>query len=250
MRILFFIKSQSVIIYFFLTFLISWSLIAIIAGPGNIPIDTDKSQEILPLLYVSMLFGPSVAGVLMIGLLEGKNGFRRLKSRCFTWRVKIWYYIVALFGTPLLATFLLLILSFLFPEFQITFHHSDNMAGLIFSGIMAGIMVGIFEELGWTGFVIPRLALRYNILTCGFIVGVLWGLWHFILFWENDSFYGVLFGILVFSYLWLSFGGLSYIGVFLSFQFFIGAIISIILSGIGGILGIKLRHRYLPNSIR
>ena len=51
-------------------------------------------------------------------------------------------------------------------------------------------MVGFFEELGWTGFAIPRMRLRYGILATGIIVGLLWGAWHFLLFWESDSFSG------------------------------------------------------------
>ena len=56
------------IIYFLFAFLLSWGLVGVIAGPGNIPINPEKSQELLPLLYVSMLVGPGLAGLLMIGL--------------------------------------------------------------------------------------------------------------------------------------------------------------------------------------
>lgn len=192
MKIKHVIKHHSLFIYFFLAFTISWGLIGILAGPGNIPINPEKSRELLPLLYVSMLFGPSVAGLLMIGLSEGKNGFRRLKSHLIKWRVTIWWYVFAIFATPLLAILILSVLSFLNPDFQIGLPDSGNTASLLLNGIIAGIMVGIFEELGWTGFVIPRLTLRYNIFTSGLIVGLLWGLWHFILFWEKDSFFGVL----------------------------------------------------------
>ncbi len=59
-------------------------------------------------------------------------------------------------------------------------------------GIVTGLMVGFFEELGWTGFAIPRMRLRYGVLATGLIVGLVWGLWHFILFWEEDSFSGIL----------------------------------------------------------
>lgn len=187
-----FAKQNSIIIYFLLAFSFSWGLVGILAGPNNIPINPEKSQELLPLLYVSMLVGPSFAGLLMIGLIEGKNGYHRLLSSFIKWRVKIWWYIFALFTTPLLALMILLILSFLSPNFQFGFSNTDNIAALFINGIIAGIMVGIFEELGWTGFVIPQLSLRYNILTTGLIVGVLWGLWHFILFWEKDSFFNLL----------------------------------------------------------
>jgi CAAX protease family protein len=36
------------------------------------------------------------------------------------------------------------------------------------------------------GFVIPRLRLRYGVLTTGLIVGLLWGAWHFPLFSGGD----------------------------------------------------------------
>jgi uncharacterized protein len=60
-------------------------------------------------------------------------------------------------------------------------------------GIFAGLMVGIFEELGWTGFAIPRMKLRYGILGTGLIVGVLWGAWHFPpFFWGSGAASGTL----------------------------------------------------------
>ena len=53
-------------------------------------------------------------------------------------------------------------------------------------GLAAGLMTGLCEELGWTGFVIPRLRRRYGVLTTGLIVGLLWGAWHFPLFSGGD----------------------------------------------------------------
>jgi membrane protease YdiL (CAAX protease family) len=187
-----FINNHSLAVYLFLAFVISWGLIIILAGPVNIPIDTAKSKELLPILYVSMLFGPSVAGLLMIGILEGKKGFRRIKSGLLNWRHNISWYILALFATPVLASLILIILSFFSTDFHVGLIESDNVLMMCLNGIIIGIFVGFFEELGWTGFVIPRITLKYNILTSGIFVGVVWGLWHFILFWEVDSFFGVI----------------------------------------------------------
>jgi membrane protease YdiL (CAAX protease family) len=55
-------------------------------------------------------------------------------------------------------------------------------------GIVAGLMVGFFEELGWTGFAVPHFGAGYGIIATGIIVGILWGAWHFLLFLEHDSF--------------------------------------------------------------
>lgn len=192
MKIKHFIKEHSVIVYFFIAFTISWGFVVILTGPNNIPINTEKSQELLPFLYVSMLFGPSVAGIFLTGLLDGKTGFRKLMSRLLKWRVNIRWYALALLATPLLAFLLLLALSLLSSEFQLNIFKSDNLASLLLNGIIAGVMVGIFEEIGWTGFIIPRLSQRYSILANGLIVGFLWGAWHFILFWERESFFEAL----------------------------------------------------------
>jgi membrane protease YdiL (CAAX protease family) len=40
---------------------------------------------------------------------------------------------------------------------------------------------------------VPRLRLRYSVLTTGLIVGVLWGAWHLLLFyWTSGGFSGTL----------------------------------------------------------
>lgn len=183
-----FLETQPFTIYIFLTFVISWGLILVLAGPENIPLDIEKSKEILPLLYVSMLFGPSVAGLLVIGCLGGRCGLRSLLLTFFHWKVRFSWYLIALFVTPILAVAILTILSFFSSEFQTGLFYSDHITETLLSGIVAGVMVGIFEEIGWTGFAVPRLLRRYNFVASGLLIGIIWGLWHFILFWEQDSF--------------------------------------------------------------
>ncbi len=153
--------------------MISWGFVVIWTGPGNIPINVEKSQELLPFLYISMLFGPSVAGIFLTGLFDGKAGFRNLVSRLLKWRINIRWYAVALIATSLLTFLKLLTLSLLSSEFQLDISNSDNLASLLYSGIIAGVMVGIFEEIGWTGFIITRLTQRYSVLANGLIVGLL-----------------------------------------------------------------------------
>jgi membrane protease YdiL (CAAX protease family) len=43
---------------------------------------------------------------------------------------------------------------------------------------LAGLAAGFFEEIGWTGFAVPRLRSRWSLLAVGLSVGTLWGLWH------------------------------------------------------------------------
>ena len=64
---------------------------------------------------------------------------------------------------------ILLILRNLSPVF------TPNFSPL---GILFSIPAGLLEEIGWTGFALPRLLAKKNFLTSTIIVGVSWGLWH------------------------------------------------------------------------
>ena len=187
-----FIKKHSVAIYFLLTFAISWGVMSMMISPYSFPLGAEQSNAVGPLLYVGMLVGPSISGILMIGLVDGTAGYRELFGRITKWRVGIQWYAAALLGAPLLAVIVLLGLSLVSPEFTPALLVSDDKVSLVMMGVGVGLMVGLFEEIGWTGFSIPKLRYKYDIQTTGLIVGVLWGAWHFPPFWGINSFSGAL----------------------------------------------------------
>ncbi len=192
MNILVFIKRHPILTYFILTFTISCGGIFIVLGPGGIPATAERLEALGMAVYLAMLAGPSLAGILLTGLVHGRKGFRELFSRLFKWRVDVRWYAVVLLMAPLLITIILLVLSLFSNEFFLRIFASDGKTQILLTGIMIGLIVGIFEEVGWTGFVTPQLRKRFSILTTGLIVGIPWGVWHFLLFWGKDSFSGAL----------------------------------------------------------
>jgi len=44
--------------------------------------------------------------------------------------------------------------------------------------VLSTITGAMGEELGWRGFLLPRLQQRFDALTSSLIVGVVWALWH------------------------------------------------------------------------
>jgi membrane protease YdiL (CAAX protease family) len=183
-----FIKRHALLTYFVLTFALSWGSLLLVVGPGFALGATEIPEAQLPFVYLAMLVGPCVAGLLLTGLVAGRTGLRQLFSRLLQWRVGVRWYAVALLTAPLLYLVVLLALSLRSPVFAPVIFTSDNRPTLVLIGIAVGLLVGFLEEFGWTGFAVPRLRQRYAVLTTGLLVGLLWGAWHFLLFHESDSF--------------------------------------------------------------
>ena len=106
-----FTRKYPVSIYFILTFIISWGAILIFAGPGGIP----ATKELIMVLGMAMLLGPSAASILLTGLVSGRKGYRELVTRLLRWRVGIRWYAAALLTAPL-ATAAALLLLWVFSE--------------------------------------------------------------------------------------------------------------------------------------
>lgn len=183
-----FVQRYALLIYFALAITISWGSILIVAGPEGLPVTPERAESVMALIYMAMLLGPSVAGILMIAVVDGRAGFRDLLSRLLRWRVGARWYGVALLTAPLAAALVLVVLTSISSAFTPEIVLSNDKPALLMSGIIAGLMVAIFEELGWTGFAVPRLRLRHGVFTTGLILGLIWGLWHFPPFWARDSF--------------------------------------------------------------
>lgn len=183
-----FIERHAVPIYFVLTFAVSWGgFTLVVGGPRGFPGDPEEFERLLPFAASAMLAGPSVSGLLLTGLLSGGAGLRELLSRFLKWRVGVRWYAFALlpgFVLPAAVLFALSIASSIF--------NTNDKVALLLSGMVAGISV-VLEEIGWTGFAVPRLRQRYSILTTGLIVGVLWGAWHFLQgLWISGTYSGAL----------------------------------------------------------
>ena len=182
------IRSHPTLTYFALAFAVSWGGVLIVVGPGGIPGTPEQTERLFPFAFLAMLAGPSAAGILLTGLVHGTAGFRELSSRLLRWRAGARWYAVALLTAPLLATAVLLALSLSSPTFLPGIFVSDDKASLLQLGIVVGLGAGFFEELGWTGFAVPRLRLRHAVLATGLIVGAPWGAWHFLVnVWASST---------------------------------------------------------------
>ncbi|EZH75752.1 hypothetical protein ATO12_02890 [Aquimarina atlantica] len=174
------------LIYFVLTFLISWTGLVFIMGIDGFTGKKEIPDSQIPLLFLAMCAGPFIAGLLVNYFENGKASFKQLKTRMGIWKVGVRWYVIALFSAPLLFGLTYILLSSFSSKFSPILLSTDDLLFLVLGGILGGIVAGFFEEIGWTGFAVPKLRLHFSIGTTGLILGVIWGIWHMPLFMDSD----------------------------------------------------------------
>ncbi len=183
-KIISYLQRHQLIAYFTLAFLISWGAILIFFGPRGLPATADQART----MGMALLLGPAGAMLIVMALTQGRDGFYSLWGHLKHWRFGGRYYAIALLTAPVSAMGTLLVLALFDEQFIPKILVADSKAMLLLTGIGAGFFIAIFEELGWTGFAVPRLLATHSILKSGVLTGLLWGLWHFPPFWQKDSF--------------------------------------------------------------
>lgn len=176
------IKRHPLAGYFALTFAISWGIVLgvlALGGEGLVPSE-QKAEELLPLVVLGMIAGPSIAGLVCCAVIDGRSGLHELRQRLFRWRVNWGWYVLAFLGLPAMAAAVLVVLQPLSDDFTPGIVDAGNRWALVAGGVVAGLSAGIFEEVGWTGFATPRLRRRHGLLAGGLILGFLWGAWHYV----------------------------------------------------------------------
>jgi membrane protease YdiL (CAAX protease family) len=173
-----FIKKHPVAVFYVVAFAFSWGVFLIVLGPdGFFATGSDIGGP-----AALGIAGPAVAGLLITALVEGKAGLRGLASRLRRWRVGARWYAWALLTGPLVMGATVFGLSLLSPDFLPDIVMADDKLGIVATGLAIGLVGPFLEELGWTGFVLPRLRRRYGVLTTGLVIGLLWAAWHFPVF--------------------------------------------------------------------
>ena len=169
--------------FFVIAYLFAWlvELPVVLAAQGVLPA--------LPRLAIAILIplatlGPAVAAFIVTAATEGRGGVARLLHRCVQWRVGIGWYLFLLVGVPVIILLGTIVVPTALASFQPII--GPLLAAYPLAFLVTFLLGGpLGEEPGWRGFALPRLQERHGPLLGSVILGVLWALWHFPLFWSG-----------------------------------------------------------------
>jgi uncharacterized protein len=130
-------------------------------------------------------YGFVAASILATAVVSGRAGVVTLLRRFLIWRVGWKWYAAALF-LPLFLFLTGLSLKFAItrvpPDFNNVFARNlfgqnANLWLFLIPFFLINVLIN-GEEIGWRGYVLPRLQSRHSALVSSLIIGVIWGLWH------------------------------------------------------------------------
>lgn len=147
--------------YFVLAFLLSWL-------PWPLILLNPASSPMVP-------FGPLLAAAIVAALTHTS---RQLYAQLDRWRAPARWYLAAVL-VPLAVLGLaaaLAVAAGASPVAAVTARPDWVQVAAAFGSTV--VLVGLFEEVGWRGFALPRLQQRMTRLPAALLLGAVWAVWH------------------------------------------------------------------------
>ena len=148
-----------------------------------------------PVLHLLGSLGPAAAAVLVTAAVAGRAGLAALGRRLVAWRGRGRAWAFALGVPPALLLGCGLVTAWATGQSPAdldwaAFGHSEEFAALPVGAFWAANLVffGFGEEIGWRGFLQPRLERRYPLVTAANLVAIVWATWHLPLFGITPSY--------------------------------------------------------------
>jgi membrane protease YdiL (CAAX protease family) len=156
--------------FFVLAYAISWILWLplVVSGDGS-----PTGFSVVLVLLGSLV--PSSVAIVLVGVMHGKAGVRRLLRRLLIWRVGIgwWVAVVLVSALGVGAVGLSVLLGGDSPDVTVTI---PGAVVLLLLSIFPGSAGG--EEIGWRGFALPHLQAVRSAFGASVVLGIAWGVWH------------------------------------------------------------------------
>lgn len=197
------LKKHEIIVYLIMTFLFTW-IFWIIAF-------TSSSSSLNGFFRITGSFMPSIMSIIFTGYYNGSNGIKKLFKKFTIWKVNPLFYVFVFSYTAMSIYIPSFICSIIGINYKIcinnhisSFQLTSPLTILIcfFAVMIFGGPVG--EELGWRGFLLPKLQKKVNPLISSIILGIIWTCWHIPMFYFHVPGYDISFISYLLETIWLT----------------------------------------------
>lgn len=166
------ILKYPVFSFLFINYLISWSFLY----PSYQLIL--KNDGITPLALIGFIgaYGPTIAAILIQAILDKSALRAMLRSLIQVKNGMHIYLFVILF--PIIIYLLAYISGTIFFKGDLNCSFWKGISGIPIWFLFALPFGPMGEELGWRGFLLPKLLEKFSIIKSTIFVGMAWGIWH------------------------------------------------------------------------
>ena len=175
------LQSVPVSAFFLLTFLLSWGMWWLVR-----PLVSGAGEGWRIAVHTAGLCGPTVAALIMSGLLYGWQGVGDLLKRIARLRIGIGWYLFALFSTLIIGLTAI-------GVHALAGGMTPPLNRIILAQALLPLPAGLPEEYGWRGFALPHLLKKRSALVASLIIAFFWVVWHIPIspIMKNISFLGL-----------------------------------------------------------
>ena len=160
-----------------LSYLVFWGPIAVFRVPTISFVSKVRGPIWAILLFLIGGFVPSLVAIILTRIREGTDGLKSLLKRCLQFRLGLRWYLAIVIVVLLGSAGQLIIHSLLGNSFDLSLYLAQ------LPSFIPLIIIGpISEELGWRGYLLSKLQLKWNAFVSSVFIGIVWAFWHLPLF--------------------------------------------------------------------
>jgi membrane protease YdiL (CAAX protease family) len=181
------ITRHPVLTYLLLAYVVGWAIFLVPLfskeGIGLLPYHVPFVQVFALLASVIALTG---SAFLVTALVDGRAGVRVLARRYVRWRVGVQWYLLAVFGL-LIVGLLALPVFHGFGSLGALSQPGAALLAFLVQLLVGAVLVHLWEDGGWFGFMFTRLQPRYGALLASLLVAPALGGIHLPLLFITDA---------------------------------------------------------------
>lgn len=160
--------------YFFLTLIFFCTIgFAVTISTTQLNILTYGSP-IFMIFYGVSGYSPALSGLITVKKFSSNHRFIKFFKNCFNIKRSLKEYLYVLIVTLILWTIPFIVVKFFKGKSILLSSPLISLAWI--TPIM--IFGGGLEEIGWRGYLLPKLLSKYSSFKSSIIIGIIWSLWH------------------------------------------------------------------------